>query len=172
MKKFHAVLACAAAAMFALTGCGSSGTPPSAGSPSGTAESGSLTVSARAVTGVGTVLVTSTGRTLYFTEQENAGTIRCTDECARIWAPLTVSSGTPTADAAISARIATVSRPDGLSQVTFDGKPLYTFSLDTAAGEVKGDGAHDSFAGTAFDWHVATTTGSLPKSPDDKGTDY
>jgi hypothetical protein len=44
-------------------------------------------------------------------------------------------------------------RPDGTTQLTSDGRPLYTFKLDTAAGQVKGDG----FAKL---WHVALASGN------------
>jgi hypothetical protein len=44
-------------------------------------------------------------------------------------------------------------RPDGTTQLTSDGRPLYTFKLDTAAGQVKGDG----FAKL---WHVAMASGN------------
>ena len=64
------------------------------------------------------------------------------------------------------AGLAVVNRPDGTSQVTYKGAPLYTFAEDTSPGEVNGNGVSDSFNGTDFTWHVAgdagtaTTTGS------------
>jgi hypothetical protein len=44
-------------------------------------------------------------------------------------------------------------RPDGTTQLTSDGRPLYAFKLDTAAGQVRGDG----FAKL---WHVALASGN------------
>ena len=41
-------------------------------------------------------------------------------------------------------------------QVTFDGKPLYTFVEDTSPDTVTGNGVSDSFDGTSFTWHVAS----------------
>lgn len=57
--------------------------------------------------------------------------------------------------------LSTVSRPDGSTQVEFNGGPLYTFSFDHAAGDAKGENTKDSFAGTAFTWHSATTSGAV-----------
>jgi len=47
-------------------------------------------------------------------------------------------------------------RPDGKTQVTFDGKPLYRFAEDSSPKNVSGNGAKDSFGGKSFTWHVAS----------------
>ena len=52
-----------------------------------------------------------------------------------------------------------VKRPDGTSQVTFNGKLLYTFYEDSP-GEVGGDGFDDAFGGMKFTWHVVHANGS------------
>jgi hypothetical protein len=39
-------------------------------------------------------------------------------------------------------------------QVTYNGKRLYTFTLDHP-GQVTGDNFRDAFGGQAFTWHVA-----------------
>jgi hypothetical protein len=44
-------------------------------------------------------------------------------------------------------------RSGGVRQVTYSGKPLYWFSYDTAAGQVNGNGAKDTW-GT---WSVVVT---------------
>ena len=153
------------AALAGLTACGGSGggstTPAAAGT---TPAATGTTVSQENVSGVGEILVDAKGDALYSPEQESDGTIKCTDSCAQIWVPLTVSSSdsTPTGVAGL----AVVKRPDGTSQVTYKGAPLYTFAEDTSPGEVNGNGVSDSFDGTDFTWHVAgdagtaTTTGS------------
>ena len=48
-----------------------------------------------------------------------------------------------------------VRRPDGRTQVTYRGRPLYTFTEDTKPGDVKGNGFKD--VGT---WLAATTNGT------------
>ncbi|HEY3003938.1 MAG TPA: hypothetical protein VGJ44_16455 [Kribbellaceae bacterium] len=115
------------------------------------------TVAVRNVQGVGNVLVNGSGRSLYSADQESGGTVRCASAaCVAIWVPLTVPAGQdPTGPDSVSGRLSTVTRPDGSRQVAFDGKPLYMFSIDHAAGEAKGNGAADAFGGVAFTWHVA-----------------
>lgn len=63
-------------------------------------------------------------------------------------------SGRPSAGAGAIGTLATVERPDGRHQVTVDGIPLYTFSLDSSPGQVTGDGVRDRFGGRSFEWHV------------------
>ena len=57
----------------------------------------------------------------------------------------------------VSGRLATVKRPDGSRQVTLDGRPLYRFAQDSAAGKATGDGVTDNFDGQQFTWHAEGT---------------
>jgi predicted lipoprotein with Yx(FWY)xxD motif len=140
----------------AMAGCGT-------GTGGAGAGNASATVSARDVANVGTTLVTSAGDTLYFADQENGGRIQCVDACVRFWIPLTVKAGAEvTAGAGVSGRLATITRPDGRVQVTYEGKPLYTFTDDGGPGHADGNGFTDSFNGTDFQWHAATVSGSAP----------
>jgi predicted lipoprotein with Yx(FWY)xxD motif len=149
----------AAAALAVVAACGG-----------GTGGSGT-TVSARDVAGVGTALVDAGGRTLYFADQESDGTIRCVGDCLSSWVPLTVSTGTiPSAGAGVTGVLATVTRPDGGNQVTYDGRPLYTFTPDGGAGQSRGNGVRDRFGGTDFVWHAAAASGS-GSAPADTGGD-
>src|SRR5207247_8176196 len=50
----------------------------------------------------------------------------------------------------------TLMRPDGKTQVTFDGKPLYRFAEDNSPKSVSGHGVSDNFGGKSFTWHVAS----------------
>lgn len=149
-----------AIALLLLSACGSNGNGSSTSGSSGT------TVSTKPASS-GTVLVDSSGRTLYFTDQDTANTIACMDACAQVWLPLTVSAGTtPTAPAGVPGALGTMARPGGGSmQVTYDGKPLYTFTLDSQPGALTGNGVTDQFGSTTFTWHAAFTTGSAGSSP-------
>jgi predicted lipoprotein with Yx(FWY)xxD motif len=149
-------LAGAAAALSLLAAC-SAGTGPA-------------TVSVRDLPGIGSTLVDPSGRTLYTTDREADGTVRCVAECVATWVPLTVSTGTiPTGGAGVTGVLATVARPDGANQVTYNGRPLYTFVPDSEAGKSGGNGVHDSFGGVDFAWQAAAATGSAPPPADNGG---
>jgi hypothetical protein len=75
------------------------------------------------------------------------------------------STNSLTSPPPLAKKLGTVGRPDGTTQVTLDGRPLYTFSFDHSAGEVNGDGTKDSFDGTDFTWHVATPSGRAAAAP-------
>jgi predicted lipoprotein with Yx(FWY)xxD motif len=106
-----------------------------------------------------TVLTNNSGRTLYTLSVEKRGHFICTGSCLGTWHPLVVPAGTkPTGPVALG----TVKRPDGRTQVTFEGRPLYSFAGDSKPGEAKGEGFKD--VGT---WHAATLAKSsaMPESP-------
>jgi predicted lipoprotein with Yx(FWY)xxD motif len=167
-RTYSALVALAAAAALALAGCGggdSSGSSPAAG--------GGETVSVASVDGVGDVLVDSQGAALYSPDQEAGGKVLCTDACASIWMPLTVGAGDqPTSSSEISADLGVVERPDGAEQVTYEGKPLYTFVEDPEPGTVTGDGFTDDFGGTTFTWHVAAVGSTSGGSTTNGGYGY
>lgn len=146
----------AVAAAGVIAGCSSSG--------SSSASAAGLTVSTRVVSGVGTVLTSASGRTLYSPEQEASGTIKCTGSCLGFWFPVTMAKGTtPHADSSLTGKLGSIQRPDnGESQLTDDGKPLYTFRLDTGPGQAHGNNYTDSFGGQTFLWHAATASGAAP----------
>ena len=121
----------------------------------------SATVSVKSIAGHGKVLVDAKGRALYHSDQERNGTVLCTGACLSFWHPLTVSS-TPKG-AALPGKLGTVKRPEGGRQVTYQGKLLYTFKLDSP-GKVTGDGFKDAFGGQKFTWHVAHPVGTAASS--------
>ncbi len=90
---------------------------------------------------VGTVLVDSNGHTLYRFTPEKGGTISCTGGCAGTWPPLTVPAGEQVqGTSATTGHFATVARPDGSMQATYNGWPLYRYQGDSAAGTANGQG--------------------------------
>jgi predicted lipoprotein with Yx(FWY)xxD motif len=140
----------ATVAMGTLVACG--------GGSADTATGGAAAaVSVKDVSGVGQTLVDASGKTLYFADQEAGGMIKCTASCLSFWTPATGSA----ADAQSVSGLSTIKRSDvGADQLTFQGKPLYTFKLDIASGQAKGNNFSDAFAGASFTWHAATTTAS------------
>lgn len=108
----------------------------------------------------GTVLASSTGRTLYMLTADSASASSCATSCAQTWPPLT-TTGAPVAGASVQASLlGTVTRPDGSKQVTYGGHPLYMYSGDSAAGDVNGEGI-TSFGGT---WYVLAPSGQPVKT--------
>ncbi len=103
-----------------------------------------------------TVLTTTKGRTLYSLSAESNGRFVCSGTCLSVWRPLLVPAAVkPTGPV----KLGTIERPDGRTQVTFKGRPLYSFSGDTKAGDASGEGIKD--VGT---WHAAVT-GKLTPQP-------
>jgi predicted lipoprotein with Yx(FWY)xxD motif len=159
----------AVALAVALVGCGSDGDESggSDASPAGN-ENGSALVSTEEMDGLGSVLVDSTGRALYFADEEADGTIRCVDACLGFWTPAEATGAVPTDISGLE----TVRRDDtGVRQLTYDGAPLYTFSLDKGPGQVTGDDLTDSFGGVEFTWHVAVSDEAADSGDTDTDTD-
>jgi predicted lipoprotein with Yx(FWY)xxD motif len=156
-----AIAALAVGAAFALAACGDDSSESGGGGGATAAMGGGdETVSVDSLGDAGDVLVDADGAALYTADQEASGKIECASaECTEIWMPVTVSGGSPTGSSDIQDGLGTLKRPDGDTQVTFDGKPLYTFT-EEGPGEVTGDGFEDTFDGTHFVWHVVTPTGA------------
>jgi len=150
-----------AAAAGLLAACGSAGAPAAGGGnahPPGSSQH--LVVSDRKLPGVGTVLVSRSGKTLYSPQQEAHGKILCTGSCLSFWFPVSAGAGALHAPSGVTGALGTIHRPDGRTQLTYNGKPLYTFRLDLAPGQAHGNNFTDHFGGTSFTWHAITTSGS------------
>lgn len=151
----------AIAASLLIAACGSSSSGNTTGTAAGTqaaAQTSSSPSSAvlvkSASNSLGTILVDSQGMTLYHLSGEQNGKFICTSTaCLGVWHPLIApSSGAPSGEVG---SLGTVKRPEGTVQVTYEGKPLYTFTGDQQSGETKGQGIKD--VGT---WSVVTTSSS------------
>lgn len=168
LRSRAALSAASAAGLLVLAGCGAADNTATA---SGSGASGT-TVTVRQAGGMD-VLATSSGQTLYTSDQEKDKVLCRSGACMAVWKPLTVSADQkPTSSGGVAVDLSTVKRPDGSRQVSFDGQPLYTFSFDHGAGQVNGDGLNDSFDGIDFTWHAATPTGTAPTSGSSQGSGY
>jgi predicted lipoprotein with Yx(FWY)xxD motif len=157
----------AAAGLLAACSSGNGAAAAAGGTGSGQQKDASgITVSARTVTGVGTVLTDQSGKTLYTPQQEAGGVIKCTASCLSFWFPVTVGkSAAPRAASTVTGTLGTIQRPDGSGgQLTYDGKPLYTFRLDTGPGQLHGNNFSDQFGSQHFTWHVLTASGGTATS--------
>lgn len=116
------------------------------------------TVKVMKTASLGKLLATSSGLTLYHYTDEKGGKIDCKGACAKLWPPLLVTSGAkPTLGPGLSAaKVGTVKRPDGKTQVTYNGYALYRYAPDKKAGDVKGQALFKA-------WYVIAPTGKLVK---------
>ncbi len=167
LHRKRAILAIAITPVLAigLAACGGSSNssdPTTAASTNTSA--GADTVATKSVSGTGDVLVDSSGAALYTNDMDSASKIACTGQCLTEWVPLAAQGSPTSSDSAVEAKLGTVKRPDGGSQVTFGGKPLYTF-VEDSSGQVTGNGFADSFGGVNFVWTAATVGGSSSSTP-------
>jgi predicted lipoprotein with Yx(FWY)xxD motif len=112
------------------------------------------------------VLVNRNHMTLYSLSVEHKGKFICTNSmCLSLWKPLVLAKGTTPTGAA---HLSVLSRPDGRRQVAYRGRPLYTFSGDKRAGDVKGNGFKDVGV-----WRAATVAAQRPApTPPPSGGGY
>ena len=96
-----------------------------------------------------TVLTNTKGLTLYTLSGETKGKFICTTaECLKAWPPLLVTPGTTPKG---PVKLGTVKNPEGKTQVTYKGMPVYTFEGDSKKGEANGEGLKDVGV-----WHAVT----------------
>jgi predicted lipoprotein with Yx(FWY)xxD motif len=117
---------------------------------------GAATVNVAEVGTFGQALVDGEGRSLYlFTnDTQNSGTSSCEGECLVNWPPL-FTNGDPVAGEGVDeAMLGTITLPDGTTQVTYNGWPLYYYIDDTAAGDANGQGVGGV-------WFLVTPAGEM-----------
>ena len=148
MKAHRIVLVAVAIAALALT-ASAFGTP---------AHSSAATVVTTKNTSFGTILVTSSGQTLYLNSHDKPGHPSCTGGCLSAWPPLK-ASGTPKASGSAKASLlGTTKIAGGAKQVTYKGHQLYTFASDTKSSPTNGEGVNGFYV-------VSPSGAAITKSP-------
>ena len=152
-------IAIGSAAILLLAACSSSKHTASSGSTS--------TPPSRAAVAAGSAvkvsvdeghLVGPDGHVLYANTVDTASSIKCAGVCATNWPPLT---GTPSAGSGLdAAELGTAMRPDGGTQVTYDGHPLYYFTQDSGTDDKYGQGLADG----GGKWGLVSPAGALDTS--------
>jgi len=70
---------------------------------------------------------------VYSYSKDTSSSSQCTGTCAVAWPPV-ISSGSPALVGAVSrSSVGTLSRSGGMTQLTYNGKPLYLFANETIA---------------------------------------
>jgi predicted lipoprotein with Yx(FWY)xxD motif len=106
----------------------------------------------------GTILVSSSGMTLYRFTPDKKNVSVCSGACSKYWPPLLIKGTTkPTAGSGTTASmLGTTKRAHAAIQVTYAGYPLYLYAGDKKPGDVSGEG----FQGM---WYVVNASGALVK---------
>jgi len=89
---------------------------------------------------LGTILVDSQGKTLYYFANDipASGASTCSGQCAALWPVF--SAGTVQVSSPLDpADFGSITRADGTSQSTYYGWPLYYYQADTKPGDVNGE---------------------------------
>jgi predicted lipoprotein with Yx(FWY)xxD motif len=155
MKRSHILLAATLAAVAGTTAVASA-----QGHSAVAHAAGATTVKLRS-TGVGKVLVNSSGFTLYEFSKDSRNTNTCVKVkgCAKTWPALT-TSGHPKAGPGVKASLlSTITLSGGVKQVTYAGHALYTYSESTEAGETSYVGVK-AFGGS---WDALSASGATIK---------
>ncbi|HWF15668.1 MAG TPA: hypothetical protein VG244_05760 [Acidimicrobiales bacterium] len=150
-----ALIVPAALLLSALTfaACGNGGGVTTLSSPPTT--DASLTLTLQRSPG-GPILATGDGNTLYDFAPDTATHSAClNDGCIFQWPPLVVQGPVRVGKGLDPSLVGTLKRPDGSSQVSYGGHPLYTYNLDVTPGMVMGQ-AIDQDGGL---WYVINARG-------------
>jgi predicted lipoprotein with Yx(FWY)xxD motif len=144
--------AAAVAATFTLAACGNSNVSVLSSPPT---TDTTLTLTVQHSPG-GLILASGAGATLYDFAPDTPTHSACTnDGCVFGWPPL-VKDGPITLGPGLKrSLVGTLRRPDGSTQISYGGHPLYTYNMDVTPGMVTGQGI-DQDGGL---WYVINPSG-------------
>jgi predicted lipoprotein with Yx(FWY)xxD motif len=123
---------------------------------------------------LGNYLVDKNGNTLYFFVNDVNGKSNCSGACVVNW-PILADSNLSAAKLGAGLNLSdfgTVGTPEGITQLTYKGWPLYDFAPAGAqepAGQINGDGANGSFFVAKPDYTIMLGSGQLVGAD---GNDY
>jgi predicted lipoprotein with Yx(FWY)xxD motif len=89
----------------------------------------------------GPILATGGGQTLYDFVPDSPTRSTCVgDPCVLQWPPLLESGPLRVGKGVVASLVGTLRRPDGSTQLSYGGHPLYTYNSDVTPGMVMGQG--------------------------------
>ncbi len=145
-------------ALVALGACGNSGVTTLSATPT-TDRSLTLTLQRSPV---GPILATGGGNTLYdFVPDTPTHSACLNDGCVFQWPPLVTRGPIRVGTGLDPKLVGTLRRPDGTTQVSYAGHPLYAYDLDVSPGVVMGQGI-DQEGGP---WYVIDPKGRQITTP-------
>jgi len=124
-------------------------------------QASTLKISTRKVTGLGTIIVDSKGRTLYMFAPDKRKSVTCHKVCAKIWPPVFVPAGAKlvAAGGAKQALLGSDKDSTGGRVATYNHWPLYLYLGDRKPGTATGQ-ALNLNGGL---WYVLSPSGALIK---------
>lgn len=140
-------------------GAGAGAEPDAPDAPAAPAAEPALT--ARETPDLGTVVTDVEGYTLYRFEKDSAEppTTTCVGDCATKWPPAVVDrAGKLALEGVEKAAVGLVERPDGTTQLTINGWPVYRFSGDASPGATEGQGSGGTWFAITPDGRKAAAT--------------
>jgi predicted lipoprotein with Yx(FWY)xxD motif len=101
---------------------------------------------------LGPIVADATGAPVYMFKDDGPNASACISLwCSTDWPPAT-AEGAPTGAPGITGKVGTLRRPDGLTQLSLAGHPLYNFAGDLHPGDLRGQAL-------AGDWFVLDGAG-------------
>ena len=139
----------------ACSSAASTPTPGAAGATGAYAAPSTLVFGVTNDPTLGSYITGLNGMTTYVLTKDSPDTSTCTGSCSTNWPPVAVTTQT-TLEAPVggTGSVATMVRPDGTLQVTYNKMPLYYYAGDSKAGDTNGQGKNNT-------WFVAPLSGML-----------
>jgi predicted lipoprotein with Yx(FWY)xxD motif len=155
VRRMVVIAAASVAIALVAAGCGGKSSSSSTSAPASSSAAGGATIAVR-TSKLGSIMVDGNGRTLYLFEKDKGTMPSCYGACAGGWPPYTTTGAAQAGSGTSASLLATTSRTDGKTQVTYHGHPLYHFAGDSKPGDTNGEG----LAAFGAKWYALAPSGN------------
>lgn len=114
---------------------------------------------------LGPVLADDSGHTVYMFVKDEAAESYCTGACESVWVPVTTKSMPTIEDGLNTHKVTLLKREGGLTQVVYNGHPLYYYQADTDSSDAYGQEQNQFGA----EWYALTPAGNQAENDTHKG---